>query len=241
VFINATIYMAVIAVYEILPVYAKREWKVSRWFLGAWTASTLMVLIVYPHHLLMDFALPRWMHVMGQIVSYTSGIPVLLVTALGALALVYRAGVRWDLPAKLLMLAVFGWAAGVVPAIVDGTIRINLVMHNTLWVPGHFHFYLLLGLFPMILAFTLFTGGHREGRAENPVDKGSFVGFLAGGLIFVLAFLFAGQASVPRRFAVHLEEWLPYDQWGAVGSALVVLTVLVFALRGLGRLGGIRI
>ena len=55
VFINATIYMAVIAVYEILPVFTHRDWKTNRAFYFAWVLSTVMVLTVYPHHLLMDF------------------------------------------------------------------------------------------------------------------------------------------------------------------------------------------
>ena len=57
VFINATIYMAVIAVYEILPRYTQRPWKSNKVFLASWTASTLMVLFIFPHHLLMDFRL----------------------------------------------------------------------------------------------------------------------------------------------------------------------------------------
>ncbi|MGH7210819.1 MAG: cbb3-type cytochrome c oxidase subunit I, partial [Acetobacteraceae bacterium] len=142
VFINATIYMAVIAVYEILPLYAHRSWKANRIFYLAWVASTLMVLTVYPHHLLMDFAMPTWALVLGQIISYLSGLPVLLVTAFGTLTVVHRSGLRWDVPSGLLFVGVLGWAAGVIPAIADGTIAVNSVMHNTQWVPGHFHTYL---------------------------------------------------------------------------------------------------
>ena len=65
VFINATIYMAVIAVYEILPTYTGRPWKSSRLFLIAWTATMVMVLGVYPHHLFMDFVNPGWVHILG--------------------------------------------------------------------------------------------------------------------------------------------------------------------------------
>ena len=39
VFINATIYMAVIAVYELLPRYSGRPWTVSRPFLWGWAAT----------------------------------------------------------------------------------------------------------------------------------------------------------------------------------------------------------
>lgn len=43
-----------------------------------------MVLTVYPHHLLMDFVMPTWALVAGQVISWLSGLPVLLVTAFGA-------------------------------------------------------------------------------------------------------------------------------------------------------------
>src|SRR5678815_324513 len=69
VFINSTIYMSVIAVYEILPTFTGRPWKSTRPFLIAWTATMLMVLAVYPHHLFMDYANPRWASVLGP-VSY---------------------------------------------------------------------------------------------------------------------------------------------------------------------------
>jgi cytochrome c oxidase subunit I len=136
VFINATIYMAVIAVYEILPRYTHRAWRTSRAFYLAWVLSTVMVLIVYPHHLLMDFAMPKWALILGQIVSWLSGLPVLLVTAFGALTNVHRSGIKWDAAAGLVFLGVAGWAIGVIPAILDGTIAINSVMHNTQWVRG---------------------------------------------------------------------------------------------------------
>jgi cytochrome c oxidase subunit 1 len=224
VFINATIYMAVIAVYEILPVYVGRPWKSNRVFLASWTASTLMVIIVYPHHLLMDFAMPTWANVVGHVISYTSGFPVLLVTAFGALTLVYRSAVRWTIPASLLMLGTFGWAAGVVPAIIDATIPVNLVMHNTVWVPGHFHFYLLVGMVPMVLGFLSHISRHSELR----IEWAAFILFLLGALGFVTSFLFAGSHSVPRRYAVHMPEWLPYDRVGSVFAAVTVAGMLLF-------------
>lgn len=230
VFINATIYMGVIAVYELLPRYTGRPWSVSRPFLWAWAATTIMVMIVYPHHLLMDYAMPRWMLVMGQIISYTSGLPVFVVTAYGALAYVYRSGIRWSMPAMLIMLSMFGWAAGIVPAIIDGTISVNQVMHNTTWVPGHFHFYLLLGVLPMVLAFMYHVIDGQSGT-NRAGDRLGFAGFVLGGLAFVFAFLAAGYASVPRRFAVHMPEWMPYDQAGSIGAILVIAATLAFTVR----------
>jgi cytochrome c oxidase subunit 1 len=236
VFINAVIYMAVIAVYEILSQRARRPWGVNKWFLGAWTASTIMVLIVYPHHLLMDFALPQWMAVMGQIISYLSGLPVLVVTAYGALTIVHRSGIRWDLPGALMLLATFGWAAGSIPAIIDGTIRANTVLHNTLWVPGHFHFYLLLGFGSMVFGFMYYLAKRGDIAGDSAIDRTAFWSFLVGGLGFVFMFLYSGVQSVPRRFAEHAAQWVGYDQIASIFIALIVLSVLIFVIRFLTRL-----
>lgn len=228
-FINASIYMGVIAVYELLPRYSGRPYPITRAFLWSWTSSLVMVLVVYPHHLLMDFVMPHWMLVMGQIVSYAAGLPVFTVTVYGALANVYRSGMRWRMPASLLMLSMFGWAAGIVPAIMDGTIRVNHLMHNTQWVPGHFHFYLLLGVLPMVLGLLYHViGEHRQTHAGSTL---SLPLYLFGGLVFVLAFLAAGHASTPRRFAVHLPQWLAIDRIGSIGAALAITAMLVFSVQ----------
>jgi cytochrome c oxidase subunit 1 len=102
-------------------------------------------------------------------------------------------------------------------------------MHNTQWVPGHFHFYLLLGVLPMVLALLYHVIGERR-----PTGAAAGIGiplYLFGGLIFVFAFLAAGHVSTPRRFAVHLPVWLPYDRAGSIGAALVVAAMLVFTLQ----------
>ncbi len=232
VFINATIYMSVIAVYELLPRYTGREWpSTNRAFLGAWTVSTLMVLGAFPHHLLMDFVQPVWVAVVGQVLSYISGLPVLVVTAYGALVNVHRSGIRWDLPSGLLFLSVFGWAAGIVPAMIDATIRVNLVMHNTLWVPGHFHFYLLLGMCAMALGFMLWIV--RAWGNARPIrwERAWFWIFALGGLGFVAMFLVGGYGGAPRRFATHQALWLPYDRLASAFALLILLAVTVFVVR----------
>src|SRR5690606_23576375 len=236
VFINATIYMAVIAVYELLPRYTRRPWKSNRVFLASWTASTLMVLFIYPHHMLMDFAMPKWMLVMGHVIGYLNTFPILIVTAYGGLMIVYRSGIRWDMSAKLLFLSLFGWAAGAMPAFIDGTIGVNYIMHNTLWVPGHFHTYLLLGMMTMVFGFMYHIGNTRAAASEGPIDRIALWAFGIATLGFTLSFLSGGKSSVARRYAAHLPEWLPSDRVASVFAALVITAVLVFATRFLLRL-----
>ena len=41
-------------------------------------------------------------------------------------------------------------AVGGVAAVIDSTVAVNLVFHNTLWVPAHFHTYYLMGVVFMV-------------------------------------------------------------------------------------------
>jgi cytochrome c oxidase subunit 1 len=234
VFINSTIYMAVIGVYEIFPGFTGRPWKSSRPFLLAWNATMLMVLAVYPHHLFMDYANPRWAAVLGQILSYTSSLPVLAVTAVATLGNVYRSGLTWNMTTGLLFASVMGWSVGVVPAVADGTIAINRVMHNTLWVPGHFHIYLVLGVVGMVFGFMYFLG-FSTGATDSAIDRVSFWLYVVGTLAFAATFLAAGAMSIPRRWAVHLAPWMGQDRLGALFALVVVAAAGVFVTRFLRR------
>jgi cytochrome c oxidase subunit 1 len=236
VFINASIYMAVIAVYEIIPEYTGRPWKTTRIFAIAWASILLFVMAVYPHHLLQDMVMPGWMLVMGQIVSYLSGLPLLVVTAFSLCVYLVGSKMRWDLASALLVLAVAGWSVGSVPAIIDGMIVVNKVMHNTQWVPGHFHIYLLLGEVAMSFGFMAWLVRGRSASEEglSGLDKMAFGAYVLGGAGFTVMFLVSGAMSIPRRWAVHLPEWVFQDQIATAFGALVVLSTLVIVVKYVG-------
>ncbi|MEM1300118.1 MAG: cbb3-type cytochrome c oxidase subunit I [Pseudomonadota bacterium] len=231
VFINASIYMAVCAVYEIIPEYTGTKWKTTRVFAIAWNAVLLFVMAVYWHHLLQDVVMPPWMLVVGQLVSYFSGIPLLAVTAFSLCIYIRGSGMKWDLASSLLVLSVFGWSLGSIPATIDGMIMVNKVMHNTQWVPGHFHMYLLLGEVAMAFGFMAWLVRGREPTEMGVFDLAALWAYVAGAVGFVLVFLISGAASIPRRWAVHLEEWWLQDRIGTVFGGLVILGTLLFVIR----------
>ncbi|MFC4800288.1 cbb3-type cytochrome c oxidase subunit I [Neobacillus sp. GCM10023253] len=231
IFANCTIYMAVIAVYEILQEYTGRPWKSNKAFLIAWNFSTLFTLMIYTHHLLMDFAVPRWMLIIGQVFSYANGLPVMVVTAYGALMIIFRSSVKWDFASSMMFLAMFGWVAGAVPAIIDATIVVNHVMHNTKWVPGHFHTYMGMGVIAMIFGFMYYFNKTEGTQKQTGFDKlaiSTYFIFFTG---LVGSFLYAGKISAPRRWAVHLPEWTGSDQVGALCGIFIIAAALIFTTR----------
>jgi cytochrome c oxidase subunit I len=231
IFANCTIYMAVIAVYEILAKYTGRPWKSNKIFLIAWNCSTIFTLMIYTHHLLMDFAVPKWMLIIGQIFSYANGLPVMVVTAYGALMIVYRSAIKWDFASSMMFLAMFGWVAGAVPAIIDATIVINHIMHNTKWVPGHFHTYMGMGVVAMIFGFMYYFNKTEGTQKEKGLDMLAIVTYFIFFSGLTGSFLYAGKISAPRRWAEHLPQWTASDQVGALCGIFIIIASLIFTIR----------
>jgi cytochrome c oxidase subunit 1 len=112
-------------------------------------------------------------------------------------------------------------------------------MHNTLWVPGHFHMYLLLGVVGMLFAFMYFLATS-TGASDSALDRAGFWMYVVGTFGFAGSFLAAGAVSVPRRWAVHDAPWRPYDLVGAVFALIVVLGAIAFVAAFLRRARAIR-
>jgi len=231
VFINASIYMAVVAVYELLPDYTGRPWKTTKLFVGAWAAVVIFVQAVYFHHLLQDVNMPAWTLALGQIISYASGVPLIGVTVFSLVLYVKGSGLKWDLPISLLVLGTVGWGVGSIPAIIDGMLAVNKLMHNTQWVPGHFHIYLLLGEVAMAFGFATWLVKDRSPAEMSGLDKLVFRAYTLGGVGFVLIFLWSGASSIPRRWAVHYEEWQLQSQIASLFALVVVLATAGMVIR----------
>ncbi len=228
---NSVIYMAVIAVYEILPRYTNRPWKSNKVFLIAWNMSTIFTISIYTHHLLMDFNMPKWALIMGQVLSHANGIPVLVVTGYGTLMIIYRSGIKWDMASGMMVMAMFGWVSGALPAILDATIKVNYIMHNSKWVPGHFHMYMGIGSTLMIFGFMYYLMKHDGERNDMVTDKISFWVYVVFFYVLSVTFLYSGAIGTPRRWAKHLPEWVGPNIIASFTAVFIIVAVVYFFFR----------
>jgi cytochrome c oxidase subunit 1 len=229
--VNLTMYLGVALVYEVLPMYAGRPWKTNRIVAISWNCVLLIVLFAYFHHLYMDFVQPGVLQVVGQIASYSSAIPAAVVTIFGALLLVYHARMRWNLASLLLYLGLAGWAIGGVGAVIDSTIAANVRLHNTLWVPAHFHTYFLAGVVFMVVGYFYHRCQELAALPESPgVQKAATALMMIGAYGFFAMFYFAGAYSMPRRYALYPAELAFGAKYAAGGAAFAATFLLGFIL-----------
>ena len=221
---NLIIYLAAGMIYVLLPRYAGRPWKSTKPLVAGWLATLLLVTIAYSHHLYMDFVQPEAAQVISTAASSAAALPVAVVTIYTGMMLVWGSRYRWTLASVLVYLGFAGWAIGGTGAVIDSIIPINLRFHNTLWVPAHFHTYLMMGVVFWMFAFL----AHLLERAASRVASRIATVFapaamVLGGYGLVGVWYVTGALGIPRRYAVHLP--------GTDGYSLVAsLFVVVFAL-----------
>lgn len=201
---NLTIYMAITAVYVALPKYVRREYHSSPALVIAWWGTLLFVATAYFHHLYMDFVQARALQYVGEMASYMAAIPTVTVTIFSAAMLVYRSGIRWSIGSMCLYTGLIGWTVGGAAALIDATVPFNFDLHNTLWVPAHFHTYLLEGVMLFVFGWMFYMLEERSGLVSSALMRWIVGGgVFGGGALFVLGFYLGGAAGVPRRYSIE--------------------------------------
>ena len=226
---NLTIYMAIAAVYVALPKYVRREYHTSVPLVVAWWGTLLFVATAYFHHLYMDFAQFRGLQYVGEIASYMAAIPTVTITIFGAAMLVYRSGIRWSLGSMFLYSGLIGWAVGGAGALLDATVPLNFDLHNTLWVPAHFHTYLLEGVMLFVFGWMFYVLEEQSARVTSAFMRWIVgAGIFGGGALFVLGFYAGGANGVPRRYALEPVPGPAIASWASIG--VIVLFIGLAAL-----------
>ena len=226
--VNITMYVGLAMVYELLPKYSGKPWKTNAIIALSWNAVMFLVLFAFFHHLYMDYVQPIGLQYLGQIASYASAIPATVVTVFGVISQVYGSGMRWRFVPLAMFLGTVGWVIGGFAAVVDSTIAVNVVFHNTLWVPAHFHTYFLVG-YLLLLWGVLFevSGSQREG-----VAKAGLWLFVAGAYGFLATFYLGGALSVPRRFADYTS--IPVPSLASAAERLASVSAIAISVLLLG-------
>jgi cytochrome c oxidase subunit 1 len=137
----------------------------------------------------------------------------------------------------ILSIVIFGFVGGIT-GVTFGTEQINLIAHNTLRIPGHFHATVVGGtaLAFMGATYYLLPLIFRKQVAFWPLAKIQPYVFALGMLIFTIAMTFAGTFGVPRR---HWDITFSNTTFDLQYSPAVDLVIGIMAVGGLiAALGG---
>ena len=217
-------------------------------------AFWLFLLLSIPvgfHHQFVDPAIPTGWKAIHAALTYGVAFPSLLTLFTVVASLEYAARMRggkglfgwiralpWGDPsvsAQLLagILFMFGGIGG----ITNASYSVNLVVHNTAWIPGHFHLTVATGVTLSFMAISYWLVPHLTGKPLWKPKWALVQGWLwfVGMLIFSNAMHVLGLLGTPRRTALGTAPYVP-DEWNghllrvSIGGAILLVSVIMYVV-----------
>ncbi len=146
---------------------------------------------------------------------------------------------NWFFP--YLILGLFIFIFGGIGGIINASYQMNTVVHNTAWVPGHFH---LTVAGPVMLAFlggSLYLIGqfmNKEIRLKGWAMISPYV-YTIGLLLMSYGLKIGGLMGMPRRTntgasyanpdsILYVSEWMPYINLTVIGGVIMFIGIVMF-------------
>jgi cytochrome c oxidase subunit 1 len=228
--------------YLLIPRYAGRPLVAGNVVAIAWAIALVANVLVWAHHIYLDYpegSVQAALNLSMQPMTFALTLPSAL--SLYSLAFtVWRSDFRWTGASTALFLGLVGWLAAGLSGVVNATIAFDQVVHNTLWVVGHFHHMALLNIGLAVIggiyAFLPELTGKRL-YSDALAKWHVWLTFIAGTAFFAV-WLVQGLEGAPRRFSVLPERFdtgtlvaVPFT-FLLAGAQLLFVWNVVQTLRG---------
>ncbi|BDU75829.1 cytochrome c oxidase subunit I [Mesoterricola sediminis] len=215
------------AVSEILPTFAHRPvfgYKaIALSSLGIASVGSL----VWGHHMFTS-GMSETGDVVFSVLTMLVAVPS-SIKVFNWVATLHRGRIAFEPPLLYALTFIFLFAAGGITGVLQGALSVNVHVHDTYWIVGHFHYVMFGGTGFAFLAaglhwFPKMSGRMVSRRAAFAAWFPLFTGFnlLYGGM------LVAGWMGMPRRYFQHLPRYHELHVWITVGSWLLVAGLLLY-------------
>ena len=238
------LFPAVAVYYWLIPRYAGRNLVAGHVIAIAWTIAVIANVLVWAHHLYLDYpsGTPQaQINTAMQPITFALVLPSAL--SLYSLAFtIYRSRFRWTPASTALFFGLVGWLLAGLSGVINATIALDVAIHNTLWIVGHFHHMAMLNIGLLIFGATYALLPELCGKAlysEKLAWIHVWTTFVVGMIVFGL-WLVQGLDGAPRRWSVLPSNYdtvtrisLPFVFLLAAAQALFFWNVIQ-TLRGKG-------
>ncbi len=239
------LFPAVAVYYHLVPKLAGRPLVAGNVIAVAWSIAVVANVTVWAHHIYIDY--PDHSHqgsinVLMQPITFALVIPsALSLYSLGMT--IYRSDWRWGVVETTLFLGLFSWLTAGLSGIVNATIAFDKVVHNTLWIVGHFHQMAIVNIGFVVFAGIYYMLPNVYGKPiwSDALAKWHVWLTFIGVTVNSAFWLWQGLEGAPRRFAqlpsgyeASTRAALPFVAMIAVAQILFVVN-MTQTLRGAER------
>lgn len=215
------------AVSEIIPVFARRCIFGYKAIAYSSLAIAAFGSIVWAHHMFTS-GMGETANVVFSLFTFIVAVPS-AIKVFNWTATLYRGSIELAPPMLYALTFIFLFCVGGLTGIMQGALALNIHLHDTYFIVGHFHYVMFGGAGFAFFAALLYwlpkmTGRMYSHRAVALAWAPLFVGFnlLYGGMLAL------GLQGMPRRYFDHLPQFHLLHRVSTVGSLLLALGVFLF-------------
>ncbi|WP_227378338.1 cbb3-type cytochrome c oxidase subunit I [Haladaptatus halobius] len=204
----------------ILPKFAGRKLFGFKFIVYSTLAIGVLSFGVWAHHMFATGIDPR-LRASFMAVTLAIAVPSAVKT-FNWMATLWNGRIRLTTPMLFCVGAIVNFIIGGVTGVFLAAVPVDLLLHDTYYVVGHFHL-ILVGM----ILFAMFAANYywfpvMTGRMYNEqLGKIHFWLTIVGVIITFNSLLFLGQSGLPRRMAVYPDQFAPLQQIITVGAYLI--------------------
>ncbi|WP_026853379.1 cytochrome c oxidase subunit I [Geothrix fermentans] len=215
------------AITEIIPTFAKR----TIFGYGAIAFSSMAIAgvgsLVWAHHMFtsgMSSVANMVFSLLTMIVAVPSAIKVF-----NWVATLYKGSIDFQPPLLFALTFIFLFAIGGLTGVMQGALAINVHIHDTYFIVGHFHYVMFGGTGMGLFAALLYWFPKMFGKmySKKAIYASWFPMFIGFNMLY-FGMLILGMMGMPRRYYVHLPQFHTMHVVATVGSWFLVLGLLMF-------------
>jgi len=211
----------------VLPRFSGRRLFGFKFVVYSTLAIGVLSFGVWAHHMFATGMDPR-LRASFMAVSLAIAIPSAVKT-FNWITTMWNGKLRLNTPMLFCIGFVSNFIIGGVTGVFNAAIPVDLVLHDTYYVVGHFHYIVMgaiafAGFAGLYYWFPLYTGRMYQRR----LGKAHFWLWMIGSNITFLAMLVLGYGGMPRRYATYLPQFTTFHQLATLGAVLMFVGGLIW-------------
>jgi cytochrome c oxidase subunit 1 len=211
----------------VLPRFAGRRLFGFNFVVYSTLAIGVLSFGVWAHHMFSTGMDPR-LRLSFMAVSLAIAIPS-AVKVFNWITTLWNGQIRLTTPMLFALGFVSNFIIGGVTGVFLASIPVNLVLHDTYYIVGHFHYIVMgaiafAGFAGLYYWFPLYTGR----MYQKTLGKMHFWLSMIGTNITFFAMILLGYGGMPRRYATYLPEFATMHQVATLGAMILLVGQIIF-------------
>ncbi len=215
------------AVTEIIPTFAHRS--IFGYKAIAYSSMGIAVLgsLVWGHHMFTS-GMSDSANLMFSLFTFLVAVPS-AIKVFNWTATLYKGSIELKSPMLFALTFVFLFSIGGLTGLIQGALNVNVHLHDTYWIVGHFHYVMFGGTGMGFFAALLYWFPKMFGKMYNEaVAKISWIPIFIGFNMLYGGMLVLGYMGMPRRYYTHLPQFHTGHVIASIGGFIMAAGLILF-------------